>query len=410
MRAFRGAAAAPRHGHAGATEDTGLQPFKPRHLPELDGLRAAAVLLVLWAHFPYVAGSTTSLAIWKFGQALRTGYIGVDLFFVLSGFLITRILLAERDSAGSISFGKFYLKRVLRIFPIYYLCVAIYILTFAHGDGDVLSLATYTFNYYKPFHPAPSALEHTWSLSVEEQFYLLWPLIISATPRSWGRALTGAVIPAIGLATALIVAACLDNALAANVIYMSGPTRMISLSLGAYLAFREVSAQPLAGMRAAGLVVLGVVVLAADNAGRALHYVPAGGFYWSAALVGYAALSMGTVALVIGADNPVAAPIKAVLRLRPLRYIGKISYGLYLYHYLILFLFGLAPYQTEGVGTSLALASAALVTTFAVAALSFQLLEGPLLRLKDRLSTSPLPWRLLPARTEPAASDLRSGS
>jgi peptidoglycan/LPS O-acetylase OafA/YrhL len=73
-------------------------------------------------------------------------------------------------------------------------------------------------------------------------------------------------------------------------------------------------------------------------------------------------------------------------------------------------LFGLAPYQTEGVGTSLALASAALVTTFAVAALSFQLLEGPLLRLKDRLSTSPLPWRLLPARTEPAASDLRSGS
>ena len=385
---------------------TGLLAPKPRHVPELDGLRAAAVLLVLWAHFPYVAASPASFAFWKFSQVLRTGYIGVDLFFVLSGFLITRILLSERDSTGSISFSRFYLKRVLRIFPIYYLCVAIYAMTFAHGDGDVLGLATYTFNYYKPFHPAPSALEHTWSLSVEEQFYLLWPLIISATPRSWGRALTGAIIPLIGFVIAVGVALSLDSEVAATVIYMSGPTRMISLSLGAYLAFREVAADRLALPHAAGLLALGVAVLAADNAGRSAHLIPPGGFYWCLALAGYAALSMGTVALAIGADNAVLAPVKAVLRLPLLRYIGRISYGLYLYHYLILFLFGLAPYQTEGVGTGFSQAAMALIATFAVAGLSYELLENPLLRLKERLSTRQPLRRPLAVGAEPTASDL----
>jgi peptidoglycan/LPS O-acetylase OafA/YrhL len=185
---------------------------------------------------------------------------------------------------------------------------------------------------------------------------------------------------------------------------------MISLALGAYLASREMSGEPLAVSRAAGLVVLGIAVLAADNVGRVFHFVPAGGFYWSLALAGYAALSIGTVALAIGADNAVIAPVKAALRWRPLGYIGKISYGLYLYHYLILFLFGLAPYRTEAVGTSLTLAMAALLATFAVAALSYHLLESPLLRLKDRLSAGPLPRRLFPARAEPTASDVRSRS
>lgn len=384
-----------------------MQPKKPRHLPELDGLRAVAVLLVLWAHFPYVTSSPASFAFWKVSQVLRTGYIGVDLFFVLSGFLITRILLAERDATGSISFARFYLKRALRIFPIYYLCVAIYAVTFAHGDGDVLGLATYTFNYYKPFHPAPSALEHTWSLSVEEQFYLLWPLIVSATPRSWGRTLTGAVVPLVGFAVALGVASSLDSEVAATVIYMSGPTRMVSLSLGAYLAYREVAMDRLAVPRAAGLVALGAALLAADNAGRALHVIPAGGYYWCLALAGYAAFSTGAVALLIGGDTEVLGPLKAMLRLPPLRYIGRISYGLYLYHYLILFLFGLAPYETEGIGAGFVRTALALVATFAVAGLSYELLELPLLRIKDRLSTERPPRRPLAVGAQAPASDLR---
>ena len=102
-------------------------------LPFLDGVRAIAVLLVMAAHFPFVAGSAASQSLWTIIQALRTGYIGVDLFFVLSGFLITRILLNERAATGTISLRAFYVNRALRIFPIYYLCVGIYAVVFARG-------------------------------------------------------------------------------------------------------------------------------------------------------------------------------------------------------------------------------------------------------------------------------------
>ena len=187
------------------------------YLPYLDGLRAVAVLLVLWAHFPFVTGSFVSEAFWKISQALRTGYIGVDLFFVMSGFLITRILLNERLSNGTISFRRFYINRALRIFPIYYICIAIYALLYARHDGDLLSLVTYTFNVYKPLYPDPVALEHTWSLSVEEQFYLAWPFVMAAIPLRMGKAITGIVIPAISFAAALLVAECVESSVAANV-------------------------------------------------------------------------------------------------------------------------------------------------------------------------------------------------
>lgn len=364
-----------------------MVPVQPRYLPYLDGLRAVAVLLVIWSHFPFVAGSTLSETIAKISSVLRTGYIGVDLFFVLSGFLITRILLAERRAMGGISFRAFYFNRFLRIFPIYYLCVAIYAFVFARGDGDLLSLLTYTFNFYKPFHPEPAALEHTWSLSVEEQFYLIWPFLISAIPLRWGRIVTGAIIPLISLMAALIIAGWFESTLAGSIIYMSVVTRMMSLSLGAFLAFREMNGDKADGLRATLPLGSGIFVLAADNIGRAVHLVPAGGFYWSGALAGYALLSFGTIMLLLDADNRVVAWGRAFLSLGPLRYIGRISYGLYLYHMLVLFLMGLAQYQVEKTGTTFTRAMTALFVTFAVAGLSYRYLESPLLRLKRRQRT-----------------------
>jgi peptidoglycan/LPS O-acetylase OafA/YrhL len=379
-----------------------LQP-KLRYLPQLDGVRAVAVLLVLWAHFPYVAGSAASQAFWKIGQFLRTGYIGVDLFFVLSGFLITRLLLDERARDGSISFRVFYIKRVLRIFPIYYLCVFIFALVYARGDGDLASLLTYTFNYYKPLHPAPTALEHTWSLSVEEQFYLVWPLLIATIPMLWGKWLTGIVVPALSLLTALLIAASFESTFAANVIYMSGPTRMMSLSLGAFLAFAEAAGGKPETRQAALLAVAGIAVLGIDNIARAVHLIPAGGFYWCAALVGYAMLSLGAVALLIGSENVVVVRVKALLCLPPVRYIGTISYGLYLYHYLILFLLDLAPYQVDTTGTTLTRELEAVTLTFLVAHLSFRYIESPLIKLKSRLRPPAAAGARREAEREPIA-------
>lgn len=362
-----------------------MSSFRLRHLPQLDGLRAVAVLLVLWVHFPFVQNSYISKTIWTVGQAARTGYIGVDLFFVLSGFLITRILLDERLATGRISLAVFYGKRALRIFPIYYLCVAVYALTFTGSPGSLASLLTYTFNFYHPFHPEPNALEHTWSLAVEEQFYLVWPLLIAWLPLAWGRRVTATVIPAISILVALVFAVTFSGSLAGALIYMSGPTRMMSLSLGASLAYRERAAEPMAERQSWFELGAGVAVLAADNVARALGVIPAGGFYWSIALVGYALVSLGSVSLLIFARDAVIVRVRALLSCAPLRAIGRMSYGIYLYHYLILFLIGIPPYLVFDSGATATLVSASLAATFLTAALSYRFIETPLLSLKSRL-------------------------
>jgi peptidoglycan/LPS O-acetylase OafA/YrhL len=359
--------------------------YPSRYLPQLDGLRAIAVMLVLWVHFPYVENSVLSKAFWAVGQAVRAGYIGVDLFFVLSGFLITRILLSERERTGRITFHVFYTKRALRIFPIYYLCIAVYALTFASDRSSLLSLLTYTFNYYHPFHPDPNALEHTWSLAVEEQFYLVWPFLVATIPPAWGRTITRFAIPAVSMLIAVLLALNLDSTLAGNLIYMSGPTRMMSLSLGAALAYREVYTDAPVCWPSYLEIGAGVALLTCDYVGRALEIIPSGGVYWCFALLGYAMVSVGTVSLLIYSRDSLAAGMRVVLTLKPLRYIGRISYGLYLYHYLILYLLDIPQYKIVSTGTTTALLLTALAITFATAAASFRFLETPLLSIKDRL-------------------------
>lgn len=361
------------------------------YLPALDGVRAVAVLLVVWSHFPYVSDSAISMSIWKVGQALRVGYFGVDLFFVLSGFLITRILLSELERTGAICYRNFFVKRILRIFPIYYLCVAVFAVCFVWNRDLLLSLLSYTFNWYKPFHVEPIALEHTWSLSVEEQFYLLWPPLLAILPGRLRDITTAVVVPAVSIAIALAISASFESSLAANIIYMSTATRMISLSLGAYLALVESAGGSSETWRSVSVLVAGTVVLLFDNVARGVHLIAPGGFYWSFALFGYAMVSCGTVATLIFSDGKAVAFVKDVLILKPIRYIGRISYGLYLYHLLILFLLNIAPYQTEGVGTSLWRLTVAAVLTFVVAHLSYRYIELPLLGLKGSLTLKQAP-------------------
>jgi peptidoglycan/LPS O-acetylase OafA/YrhL len=147
-------------------------------IPSLDGLRAIAILMVLLSH----SGDTPGAPTHHFSSF---GYFGVRIFFVISGFLITRLLVMERETTGTVSLKQFYYRRTLRIFPALWFYLFVIAALNARGritllSHDLLSALTYTVNY----HQARSwFVGHLWSLSVEEQFYLIWPLIIIALSR-----------------------------------------------------------------------------------------------------------------------------------------------------------------------------------------------------------------------------------
>ena len=151
-----------------------------RRIPSLDGIRAVSILMVLYGHLTGTRGFPNHMdSTW--GNALGDiAHLGVLVFFVISGFLITSLLMSEREKTGTISLGKFYLRRVLRIFPAFYALIFALAVATALGWIDLTSqdfayALTYTVNYY-PNHPWQ--IGHLWSLSVEEQFYLLWPLAL----------------------------------------------------------------------------------------------------------------------------------------------------------------------------------------------------------------------------------------
>jgi peptidoglycan/LPS O-acetylase OafA/YrhL len=148
------------------------------YFKRLDGVRAVAILLVLFSHF-FSPNITKHLYI---------GVFGVNLFFVLSGFLITRILLKEKHKQKNKIqlFKKFYVRRILRIFPIYYLYIGIIIMLYGITESfEVQAALLYYFNYYELYAYSSPYFSHLWSLSIEEQFYLFWPFIIIFTPTNW---------------------------------------------------------------------------------------------------------------------------------------------------------------------------------------------------------------------------------
>jgi peptidoglycan/LPS O-acetylase OafA/YrhL len=160
---------------SGASATGGLVPRLPRHIPSLDGLRAVSIVLVFMAH---IAGTRGAPAV--FDRLEHLGNLGVKVFFVISGFLITTLLLKEFDRTGRIGLKGFYLRRSIRIFPAFYVYVAVILVLNGLGyvalrEGDWLHALTYTMNYHE--HRAWE-LNHLWSLAVEEQFYLLWPALL----------------------------------------------------------------------------------------------------------------------------------------------------------------------------------------------------------------------------------------
>ena len=363
--------------------------FRKDYVPELDGLRGIAVLLVLWVHLPALALGTP---IADFRAALLPGNVGVDLFFVLSGFLITRILLVDRERGVPLRY--FLARRFLRIFPIYYLTIAV--LMPRLDPVEELACATYTSNYVFLFREPTSALEHTWSLAVEEHFYLLWPpLVAFLSPRTSRRVILLAVLPlgVLSCGWALFMGDWQTHATALKEFCQrASNVRFFSLGLGALVAFHEQLLRT--HIRRTILVIAGACVIAwsfsrtgleTTGVDQFLARIPATGGDPRSFLPPIQALAIpfGSAAAVIAcvAYSKSRWPHAALMRARPLQWIGRISYGLYLYHFPI---FGAGVWGPEpGVPSGVRVAGVLLLSV-GLAALSYVLFEKPLLNYGAR--------------------------
>ncbi|MDB5566885.1 MAG: hypothetical protein JWP84_3451 [Tardiphaga sp.] len=360
--------------------------------PAFDGFRGVAVLVVVFSHLPQVVDSELYNIAWKLNQALRTGYVALDIFFAISGFFITRLLLRECAKTGRISFSNFYARRALRIFPVYYLVVVSCYIIFHFGTWDTLSLLTYTFNFYHPFHPAPHPLEQTWSLSVEEQFYFFWPLLVLLVPQRLLSVVTGRVIPVLaivcGLATAAVYSGQ-DNLLSGDLVYMSILTRMLSLSLGGWLAVREFEKRSLRGPQCLLLLAVAILLLIVDRIDRDTGIITSQAVYWTIALAAYAMISVSFVSTMVFDDGIVKRGLTAFLSTPILRGFGRISYAMYVVHLPVLFYLGLNDGALSGDKAPLMQVVLALAITLALSVLSYYAIESPLSSLKASFGGAP---------------------
>lgn len=377
----------------------------PSHIPALDGLRGTAVLLVFAHHLQSLHGVI-------FGdhpveQVLRgvteIGWCGVDLFFVLSGFLITRNLL--RSITRTTYYRQFYWRRVLRILPLYYTGVFLFywagpaILLFLGQGGLIateiqpgtqLSAWLHVFNWLvgeRTFAHVPLTIAHFWSLSVEEQFYLFWPLVVRET----GLRRLGAACLAVGLIS-LVARLLLRTFFNPHAPYVWTISRMDTLALGAFLAM-AIESGPLWGRVvqragwAMGLSLAGFASILFATRDPSWN----GG--WTGTF-GIAFLGIFFGGLLVSAIDP--APglefIPRVFSSPTLRMFGKYSYAIYIFHHVIIYVTAkwgmnstfLAPYLGGRLPAHLAVAAINLAAALAASLVSWHLLEKRFLALRHR--------------------------
>lgn len=359
-------------------------PKPTRHfVGTLDGLRAVAVLLVLWAHLPMAELFRPAKFV---NMALQPAYFGVDLFFVLSGFLITRILVYNRDKG--IPLSHFLYRRAVRIFPIYYLTIAL-LLAVAYGPY-LWWCACYLSNFRFAFDTLPNPMRHTWSLCVEEHFYLVWPaLIYLLAPKRQPAAVFTVIL--IGALSALVIAALYPGNLAALLIYRVTPARMMSLGLGGMFAIFEFKLSDTTWRKRAalaflllGVLALGATLLISDPA-RTADVDAMAGWRTVARMYGFSLVS-GFCFITVYGWNLGEGLLKNIMSKGAMPSIGKISYGLYLYHFPIFYYLG-AMVGDEAMPGGTGHASAgkavlALVVTFVFSTASYFLFERRLLDIK----------------------------
>lgn len=364
----------------------------------LDGLRAIAFLLVFFYHVTWIG----------------FGWVGVQLFFVLSGFLITGILIDMKTRlAGAAYFVKFYGRRFLRIFPLYYfyLLVMWLLVTWLaanHLRSKYMELfheqfpyaLIYIYNFYAAsplFERYSSFLTHLWSLAVEEQFYILWPLLIFLVPRARYKT---AFLSVIGLSAVFRLWIFTRTPETMPSFLVSEPLRVIyflpfshldAFALGALLTVTDLPKTRLQFIIfLLGLPVLGIVTDALVNgtwAGIANLGFPLLLPYASKAVWGYTLLNYFFALLIFGVAR--LGWFQRFLEFRPIAYLGKISYGLYVYHFAIIWFLTTPFGLSSNTPVPFWNAAASLLMTVLVAGLSYRLLEKPLIDLKDRFFAIP---------------------
>lgn len=394
---------------------TPTAPLRSRHIPALDGVRGIAVLAVMALHFTILVPATPGERLLVAG--IGGGWAGVDLFFVLSGFLITGILLDARGGEGY--FRTFYARRSLRIFPLYYafLFVLFVIFPLLRSSGtEPLGPRIWTLAYLHNFlmgfggwEAVPAHTTHLWSLAIEEQFYLVWPLVVLHTSR---RTLFRICLAAVGIAwfTRLFLHLALDGGAAG---YALLPARMDPLALGGILALavrEEGWTKRMSGwlrpVAWSGAVLLGAtaVISLLFTAERspfpplALHVQ----------LLGYPGVDLLSTALVGSAVLPGRGPLRTLLTRPILTRLGKYSYAIYLLHMPLrdllrdhVFAGGLPRVAGSQIPVQLLLMVACVTLTYLVSLASWHVFEKHFLRLKDRFAYRHPPGRTgLPPRPE----------
>ncbi|HMG25611.1 MAG TPA: acyltransferase family protein [Acidimicrobiia bacterium] len=348
------------------------------YMPALDGVRALAVGAVLLYH-----GDVS----WAQG-----GYLGVDAFFVLSGFLITSLLVAEWRNEGRIALSAFWARRARRLLPALFLVlalVAVYGAVIAAPveldqlRRDGLSALGYVANwgqifshqsYFESF-AAPSPLRHTWSLAIEEQFYLVWPLLVVGVLRRRRRSfrsltvITGALLAASATWMFVLYQPGADP----TRVYYGTDTRAQSLLMGALLALVLARRRRPMGAAATSVLHSGAVVAALALGWIWTHTSEEAGWLYRGGFTLCAVL----VAIVIASvTRPMPGLLGALLSFRAVRWVGMVSYGLYLWHWPLYVVINTD--RTGLYGTALLFVR--LAATFAVATLSFYLVERPIRR------------------------------
>ncbi len=340
--------------------------FSRPHLPALDGVRAVAVSLVILYHF---------------GVAHVPGAHGVMIFFVLSGFLITWLLLKENEKNGTISLAGFYKRRTLRIFPafyVYWLLLISYLLVTKKPLlwPQAWSAFFYTSNYYNAINGDPNnGFSHTWSLAIEEQFYLLWPLLFLL----WRRSLANAakfLVGLIGLVWVYRAILCFGFNVNQAYIYAAFDTRLDELMVGCLVAilirhgslsffWRAVTAHMLLPLVTIALLLASI-------------FIGNGYIYRYRNVIGFAIEPPLIAILLVQLIVLSATRLWSWIEWRVFKFLGRISYSLYLYQQVTL-----SPVKRafSSYPMSLQLMTAVLGTII-VAAISFYVIERPFLKLK----------------------------